>query len=62
MRVNYAMVFVSDMKRAVAFYRDALGLPLRFESPHWTEVDAGVRGREPAEPRCGACRRGLTDE
>jgi len=37
MRVNYAIVFVSDMGRAVAFYRDTLGLPLRFESPHWTE-------------------------
>ena len=37
MRVNYAIVFVSDMTRAVRFYRDVLGLPLRFESPHWTE-------------------------
>jgi lactoylglutathione lyase len=37
MRVNYAIVFVSDMKRSVAFYRDLLGLPLRFESPNWTE-------------------------
>lgn len=37
MRLNYAMVFVSDMKRSVAFYRDVLGLPLRFESPVWTE-------------------------
>jgi lactoylglutathione lyase len=37
MRVNYAIVFVSDMKRSVAFYRDVLGLPLRFESPGWTE-------------------------
>ena len=37
MRVNYAIVFVSDMDRAVSFYRDALGLPLRFESPGWTE-------------------------
>ena len=34
MRVNYAIVFVSDMTRAVRFYRDTLGLPLRFESPH----------------------------
>src|SRR6185436_19823198 len=25
------------MSRSVAFYRDVLGLPLRFESPHWTE-------------------------
>jgi lactoylglutathione lyase len=37
MRVNYAIVFVSDMERAVSFYRDTLGLPLRFESPGWTE-------------------------
>lgn len=37
MRVNYAIVFVSDMGRAVSFYRDTLGLPLRFESPSWTE-------------------------
>jgi lactoylglutathione lyase len=37
MRVNYAIVFVSDMRRSVAFYRDVLGLPLRFESPGWTE-------------------------
>ncbi len=36
-RLNYAIVFVSDMKRSVAFYRDVLGLPLKFESPHWTE-------------------------
>ena len=37
MRVNYAIVFVSDMKRSVTFYRDFMGIPLRFESPGWTE-------------------------
>lgn len=37
MRVQYAIVFVSDMKRAVEFYRDVVGLPLAFESPEWTE-------------------------
>ncbi len=37
MRVNYSIIFVSDMKQSVAFYRDVLGLPLRFESPDWTE-------------------------
>jgi lactoylglutathione lyase len=36
-RVSYAIVFVSDMKRAVAFYRDVIGLPLKFESPGWSE-------------------------
>ena len=37
MRVNYAIIFVSDMDRSVAFYRDVIGLPLKFESPGWTE-------------------------
>ena len=36
-RVNYAIVFVSEMKRSVTFYRDVMGLPLKFESPDWTE-------------------------
>ncbi len=27
------------MARSIAFYRDVLGLPLRFESPEWTEFD-----------------------
>jgi len=36
-KVSYLMVFVSDMDRSVAFYRDLLGLPLRFQSPEWTE-------------------------
>ena len=37
MRVNYTIIFVSDMARSVSFYRDVLGLPLKFESPEWTE-------------------------
>lgn len=37
MRVSHAIVFVSDMQRSVAFYRDVVGLSLRFESPGWTE-------------------------
>ena len=37
MRLTYAIVFVSDIKRSVAFNRDVLGLPMRFESPGWTE-------------------------
>jgi catechol 2,3-dioxygenase-like lactoylglutathione lyase family enzyme len=36
-KLNYAIVFVADMNKAVAFYRDTLGLALKFESPHWTE-------------------------
>ena len=37
MRVNYAIVFVSDMARSIVFYRDTLGLPLKFETSVWTE-------------------------
>jgi lactoylglutathione lyase len=40
-RLSYAIVFVSDMTRSVAFYRDVTGLPLRFESPGWSEFDTG---------------------
>lgn len=36
---NYVIVFVSDMARSVAFYRDILGLSLRSESPKWTEFE-----------------------
>jgi carbon storage regulator len=38
-KFTHAIVFVSDMARSVAFYRDVLGLPLRFESPEWTEFE-----------------------
>src|SRR5262245_34406438 len=41
MRLNYAIKFVSDMNAAVRFYRDTLGLTLRFESPFWSEFDTG---------------------
>lgn len=37
MRVNYVIIFVSDMDRSVSFYRDVLGLPLKFQTPEWTE-------------------------
>lgn len=73
MRVNYAIVFVSDMQRSVAFYRDVLGLPLRFESPDWTEfategATLALHGGEGAEAPhdaaqqepVGRCRPGLS--
>jgi catechol 2,3-dioxygenase-like lactoylglutathione lyase family enzyme len=46
MRVNYAIVFVSDMKRAVSFYRDVLGLPLKFESPGWSKNSISLKTRD----------------
>lgn len=41
MKLSYAIVFVGDMGRSVAFYRDVVGLPLRFESPQWSEFETG---------------------
>ncbi|HKE38589.1 MAG TPA: VOC family protein [Casimicrobiaceae bacterium] len=40
-RLAYAIHFVADMDRAVAFYRDTLGLPLKFASPEWSEFATG---------------------
>jgi len=71
MRVNYAIVFVSDMKRSVAFYRDVIGLPLKFDSPEWSEFAtegatfALHRSEQPAvspdeeDLPAGRCRPGL---
>jgi len=72
-RVNYAIVFVSDMKRSVVFYRDVVGLPLKFESPVWTEfaTDGATLALHtsedpkspPAAPQkvpAGRCRPGLS--
>jgi lactoylglutathione lyase len=41
MKLNYVIKFVGDMDRAVKFYRDVLGLPLKFESPGWSEFATG---------------------
>jgi lactoylglutathione lyase len=37
MLVNYVIIFVSEMEQSVKFYRDVIGLPLKFETTHWTE-------------------------
>ena len=41
MKLTYAIKYVDDMSRAVKFYRDELGLPLKFESPGWSEFATG---------------------
>jgi lactoylglutathione lyase len=71
--VSYAIVFVSDMQRSVSFYRDVVGLPLKFESPGWTEFATGGAtlalhaseapgpgGENPLEVSAGRCRPGLS--
>jgi len=43
MKLNYVIQFVADMDHAVKFYRDVLGLPLRIQSPGWTEFSGNDR-------------------
>ena len=63
MRLNYAIVFVSDMKRSVSFYRDVLGLPLRFESPDWTEfaTEGATLALHTSDPSSSSAERSRTD-
>jgi catechol 2,3-dioxygenase-like lactoylglutathione lyase family enzyme len=53
-RGGNASVYISDMDRAVAFYTEALGLPLKTRiGGEWAEIDAGeglVIGLHPARP------------
>lgn len=72
-RINYVIVLVSDMMRSTAFYRDVIGLSVRFESPDWTEFategstlalhSAEARGTaadDPLQVPAGRCRPGLS--
>jgi uncharacterized glyoxalase superfamily protein PhnB len=40
-KLRYVIKFVSDMGKAVNFYRDMLGLQLKLESPGWSEFVTG---------------------
>lgn len=71
---DYVMINVSDMDRSVAFYRDRLGLPLKFESPGWSEFATGTttialhhtqrpaskEGAGSAGPQAGTCSIGFS--
>lgn len=37
----YAIRFVADMDAALAFFRDTMGLTVRFATPFWSEFDTG---------------------
>ena len=41
MKLSYAIKYVADMDKAVAFHRDTLGLQLKFASPFWSEFTTG---------------------
>jgi lactoylglutathione lyase len=70
--LTYVMVNVTNMQRSIEFYRDKLGLPVKFESPGWSEFSTGTTtlalhlvtsSRDGAvsstEPRAGTCSIGL---
>lgn len=40
-KLRHIIEFVSDMDRAVKFYRDVIGLPVKFQSPQWSEFATG---------------------
>jgi catechol 2,3-dioxygenase-like lactoylglutathione lyase family enzyme len=40
-KVDDVFFNVDDMEKAVAFYRDKLGLPVKYEAADWVELDAG---------------------
>ena len=40
-KLSHVIEFVADMERAVRFYRDTIGLPLKFQSPEWSEFATG---------------------
>ena len=42
MRLNYVIAYASDMQRSIAFYRDQLGFPVKYESPEWSEFHTGA--------------------
>ena len=40
-QLKYVIKCVADMDDTVKFYRDTLGLPLKFQSPGWSESVTG---------------------
>jgi lactoylglutathione lyase len=41
LHLSYVIKFVANMSQAVQFHRDVLGLPLKFQSPEWSEFATG---------------------
>jgi lactoylglutathione lyase len=41
-KIDYVMITVSNMARSVAFYKDKLGIPMKFGTPEWTEFQTGT--------------------
>jgi len=52
--IAYYILMVPDMAKAIAFYK-SIGLKPGFESPEWTEFNAGIKFalHGPCEDSCG---------
>lgn len=63
-RLAYAIKFVADMDRAVAFYSETFGFPVKMKSPFWSELDTGetVLALHPASDTdpAGSCQLGFS--
>jgi hypothetical protein len=54
-KLAYVIKFADNMGNAVAYHRDTLGLPLKFQSPEWSEFATGdvtlaLHAASPANP------------
>jgi lactoylglutathione lyase len=71
-KIDYVMITVSNMARSVAFYKDKLGIPMKFGTPEWTEFQTGTTTlalhgggqpqeapKDPAAHYAGACSIGF---
>ena len=54
-KVAYFILYVPDMKKAVTFYK-SIGLNLMFDSPEWSEFDAGIKFALHATSACGTAQ------
>ena len=41
MKLTYVIKYVADMDKAVKFHTEQLGILLRFQSSHWSELETG---------------------
>jgi len=50
--LKYVIASVFDLPAAIAFWRDTVGLKLKFETPDWAEFDTGTTrlALQPASP------------
>jgi lactoylglutathione lyase len=40
-KIGLVMLVVKDLNRSVAFYRDVIGMKVKFQAPEWATLDAG---------------------